>query len=155
MKTLTVWYSVGNGGDGSAYPHFMESEELVEWDQDNMDEGWGESCTGSISFQSESDIFPVDEVQTKEGYLIEHYFSRNQRAEFIKEFFPDGLPTFRVEIEETGSPDYKYNNVFVGDKKVARVFKRNEESGETFTNKLNKPESYLSENSIDEDEDDD
>lgn len=90
MKKYTVYYSVQNGGDGSAYPQFMESMELAEWDQEHMDEGWGESCTGFISFESESEIFPIEKITTKERYLIENYFESDiQKEEFIKEFFPD------------------------------------------------------------------
>lgn len=52
-EKLTLYYSVQNGGDGSAYPQFMESLELAEWDQDHASEGWGESCTGSITLESD------------------------------------------------------------------------------------------------------
>lgn len=38
---LKIFYSVQNGGDGSAYPKLMESKELAEFDQEYMDEGWG------------------------------------------------------------------------------------------------------------------
>ena len=51
-----IWYSVENCGDGSAYPKFMESEALAQLDQDYMDEGWGESCTGSIIIDSNGPI---------------------------------------------------------------------------------------------------
>lgn len=30
MARLTLWYSVSNGGDGSAYPHWFENERLTE-----------------------------------------------------------------------------------------------------------------------------
>ena len=62
MKRKTIWYSVHNGGDGSAYPVLMESEELAELDQRHQDEGWGEPCYGSITLESESEIFVVDEA---------------------------------------------------------------------------------------------
>ena len=48
MKELKLWYSVQNGGDGSAYPNFMESEALTVFDQDNADEGWGECDEGHL-----------------------------------------------------------------------------------------------------------
>ena len=48
MSKLTLWYSVSNGGDGSAYPQFFETERLTEMDQELMEEGWGECCNGSI-----------------------------------------------------------------------------------------------------------
>ena len=59
MKTLTLYYSVSNGGDGSAYPKFSLSEKAVEIHQDienQFREGWGEDCTGQIELVSDSDI---------------------------------------------------------------------------------------------------
>lgn len=56
MKKIVVWYSIQNGGDGSAYPNWFLTEELAEEDQDNMYEGWGESCTGSVETFEGSDI---------------------------------------------------------------------------------------------------
>lgn len=51
-----IWYSVQNGGDGSAYPELMESEGLAEIDQEWMDEGWGEPCVGCIVVESTNPI---------------------------------------------------------------------------------------------------
>lgn len=62
MKTR-IYYSVENGGDGSAYPIFMESYEQAELHQDNMDEGWGEPCTGSLEISSEGPI-RIRRIQT-------------------------------------------------------------------------------------------
>ena len=56
MEILYLYYSVSNGGDGSAYPNFFESEELAEWHQDHLEDGWGESCTGVIEVTSDSII---------------------------------------------------------------------------------------------------
>lgn len=70
MAKLTIWYSVSNGGDGSAYPHWFESEELAEMDQEVMEEGWGESCTGSISFEGEN-LKCLEDVMTKEKFIEE------------------------------------------------------------------------------------
>jgi hypothetical protein len=142
MKEYTLYYSVSNGGDGSAYPHFMESEELCQWDQDHMSEGWGESCTGSFTLKSPSDILPVDKVETKESYFVERYMDaydcdNEEAAEFIAQFFPDGLPHFTVTTEETGNPEYLYNNVFVGERQVAKVFKEKGGSGSVFEGLLN------------------
>ena len=33
LVKVTVWYSVANGGDGSAYPFFFLTEEEAEQDQ--------------------------------------------------------------------------------------------------------------------------
>jgi hypothetical protein len=54
--TKTIYYSVRNCGDGSASPIFFESMELAEWDQEHQYEGWGESCTGTIQLESDSEI---------------------------------------------------------------------------------------------------
>jgi len=55
MKT-TIYYSVENCGDGTAYPRFFESDELADWHQEHLSEGWGESCTGSIDIESDGPI---------------------------------------------------------------------------------------------------
>lgn len=68
MNTLTLYYSVSDGGDGSAYPKFSLSKELVDIHQDMEGEligqGWGEPCVGEITLKSESPIF-VEENQLK------------------------------------------------------------------------------------------
>lgn len=48
MIPITLYYSVRNHGDGSAYPHWFLTQEGAQADQDLQDEGWGESCTGSL-----------------------------------------------------------------------------------------------------------
>lgn len=71
MKTK-IYYSVENGGDGSAYPQLMESEELAEIDQEFMGEyGWAEPCTGWITIESETPIRVVDEVLTVDKAIKE------------------------------------------------------------------------------------
>ena len=61
-----IFYSIQNGGDGSAYPMFMESMELAELDQEHIIEGWGEPCTGSITMESDSEITVTKDVNTAE-----------------------------------------------------------------------------------------
>ena len=57
MVTLvTVWFSIANGGDGSAYPQWFLTEDAAEQDQSDMEEGWGESCTGSVDTYVGSNI---------------------------------------------------------------------------------------------------
>lgn len=72
--TLTLHYSVQNGGDGSAYPSFFESAELAELDQQweaDYGEGWGESCTGKITLESDSPISVVGKDVTTKQSLID------------------------------------------------------------------------------------
>jgi len=70
MKT-TIYYSVMNCGDGSAYPKFFATEELAEFHQERCEEkSWGESCTGTLIIESCSPI-SVPEALDKEGWLKE------------------------------------------------------------------------------------
>ena len=56
LVKVTIWYSIQNGGDGSAYPSWYLTEEDAERDQEDMMEGWGESCTGRVETFEGSDI---------------------------------------------------------------------------------------------------
>lgn len=64
MEKIKIWYSIQNGGDGSAFPYWFLTEEEAEKDQENMDEGWGESCIGSVETFVDSDIHK----EAKKGY---------------------------------------------------------------------------------------
>jgi hypothetical protein len=66
-----IYYSVQNCGDGSAYPRWFESMELAELDQDYMDEGWGESCTGSLRIEHEGPIKVLDRITTADSVITE------------------------------------------------------------------------------------
>lgn len=57
LTKIIVWFSIQNGGDGSAYPDWFLTEEEAEYDQENMYEGWGESCIGSVETFVGSDIY--------------------------------------------------------------------------------------------------
>jgi len=99
---LKIHYSVQSGGDGSAYPEFMESEKLANWDQSHMSEGWGEPCTGSLEIESESPM--TCEVTTALGYYLakddmDYWESEGDKEEFMAAFFPDGLPHMDVTIK--------------------------------------------------------
>jgi hypothetical protein len=116
---LTIYYSVENCGDGSAYPRFFDTKELAEWHQNHLDEGWGESCTGDVTV--EGDNLRCQKLQTREGYyltlLIEGYHNQNEIDEFVSEFFPDGLPEFTVEIV-----DPHHYGIFTEGRLVHKIF---------------------------------
>lgn len=57
LEKIVIWYSIQNGGDGSAYPTWYLTFEDADWDQDNMYEGWGEPCNGSVETFIGSDIY--------------------------------------------------------------------------------------------------
>lgn len=65
MRTK-IWYSVSNCGDGSAYPTWVESEELAHLHQEYMLEGWGEECVSYIEIEHDGPIRIVDELMTAE-----------------------------------------------------------------------------------------
>jgi len=66
---MKIFYSIRNGGDGSAFPVFFDSKELAIFDQDNLDEGWGESCDGELTIQGDNLI--IEDAKDKYWYLIE------------------------------------------------------------------------------------
>lgn len=76
-----VWYSIRNGGDGSASPAWFLSEEHAEKDQENMDEGWGESCTGSVETFIGSDIYKEATENSKEYEGKHEYLKREDYYE--------------------------------------------------------------------------
>ena len=102
---MKIYYSVSNGGDGSAYPHFFESELLANIHQDSLSEGWGESCTGDLEIP-ECDVSLLPDVNTKESCLFEmmenledESLSEDYRDEFIA-LFPE-VPLITNIVKDT------------------------------------------------------
>lgn len=99
---LTVWYSIYNTGDGGAGLDFLEDRKLAEWDQEHQDEGWADDCSGSLTITG--DNIAVEDVTTKESYLFklitDGYCDKDKKLtrEFIKNFFPDGIPDLEVNM---------------------------------------------------------
>ena len=87
MKT-TLWYSVRNGGDGSAYPVLMESQAQCEIDQRFMDEGWGEPCHGCFMVESEDTVTITSEVVTVAAQRKEVEDELNE--DYMKEYKSKG-----------------------------------------------------------------
>ena len=104
MKKI-IYYTVSNGGDGSAYPHFYDNEEVCEFDQEHMKEGWGEPCTGSLTITGEN--IEVDGLGTTETYLVDLLTAcgEDEKAifdEFVSQFYPNGFPILKISrIEQT------------------------------------------------------
>lgn len=73
-----IWYSIKNGGDGSAVLVLMESKELAELDQEYSlyDEGWAEDCSGWVTVESDSLITIKNDISTVDGEIaeIEEYY---------------------------------------------------------------------------------
>ena len=88
MNALTLYYSVSNGGDGSAYPKFSLSKELADIHQEMemvFGEGFAESCTGQITLHSDSPITVAKEdakwLITKKTLLkdLKYYLEGSER----------------------------------------------------------------------------
>ena len=93
-----VYYTVLNGGDGSAYPTWTESMDLAEFYQDNIDDeyGWGESCCGILELESDSPIIIKSKVVTKYDYLYENFL--NNYNEYLESHALNFLDKFGDEI---------------------------------------------------------
>lgn len=120
---MNIYYSIQNGGDGSAYPLFLSTSKLARWDQDHMDEGWGESCDGSLTILTKNDVV-VAEMLDEVGYWLqltedEDYDLWKYRDEFLSEFFPEGLPQFEVRLRAVEDEPY-YDIYLDGVKKGSR-----------------------------------
>ena len=101
MYELELFYSIRGGGDGSASVAFMESKELAQWDQDHMDEGWGESCNGSIKLKSETPITSEEDIETKEQFLVDLVHQNSDYLkDFIQVFYPDGIDNYFCVSQE-------------------------------------------------------
>jgi hypothetical protein len=81
-----IWYSIQNGGDGSAYPVWMESEALCKIDQEFMDEGWGEPCFGWLSIEHDTPIKVLDDIETVDTAIkeIEDQINKAYMQEYRK-----------------------------------------------------------------------
>ncbi len=94
---FTLFYSIQNCGDGSAYPKYFESEKLARFDQDHMDEGWGESCNGTIVFTSDCPIACAEEITTVDDMIkdCEDDIANNKRYAIQSD----------ARVDRTGKPD--------------------------------------------------
>ena len=57
VEIVEVYFSIQNGGDGSAYPFWFLTYDESEYDQENLYEGWVEPCIGSVETFVGSDIY--------------------------------------------------------------------------------------------------
>lgn len=68
IEPIEIWYSIRNGGDGSAHPAYFLTEEESEYDQDNLDEGWGETCNGMIETYVGSNVHKKAIINSQRQY---------------------------------------------------------------------------------------
>jgi hypothetical protein len=62
---------IQNGGDGSAYIQYYESEALAEWMEEQDDEGFAESTVGSFTFMSDGNVHINENIQTVDDLILE------------------------------------------------------------------------------------
>ncbi len=108
----TLWYSIGNGGDGSAYLRWFKTKESASLDQDNMSEGWGEPCYGSI----DSFVGSKEYVEAEKNEIAIENFSKLLNGVI---FYLDGrkcqvknAEKQKYEDFETGEIVYIYNDEY-------------------------------------------
>ncbi len=92
---MKIWYSVSNGGDGSAYPTFFEIERLTEIDQDLMIEGWGEDCNGFIEVEGDN-LKIITKVTTTQDVIESLKYKLNSK--YYKELWPK-IEEYLKELE--------------------------------------------------------
>jgi hypothetical protein len=142
MGSLTLYYRVNNNGDGSVSCRFYESEELAEWLEESeihlfSDGSWGESSVSWVTV--EGDNLVCDELENKDTILIEYVMEYSEEhpeliANFVKTFYPAGVPKFDITSVPTSTSPEKYHNlVFKLDGvEVAKIFENKEKGVDSF-----------------------
>ncbi len=93
MKKITVYYSIGNGGDGSAYLDWYLTLEEVENDQEEMDEGQlrerkkeNKEKREAISEEEKKGMTVVRKVKKEKGRMKKvHEENKDIKKQDIKE----------------------------------------------------------------------
>lgn len=67
MEKVTVYYSIDNGGDGSASLIWFLTSEEAEKHQEEMYEGWGEPCFGPCETFKGSDTYFKAKKNSEDG----------------------------------------------------------------------------------------
>jgi hypothetical protein len=73
LEKVVVWYSIRDGGDGSAHLWWCLTEERAKYDQEHMDPTWGEDCMGSVETFIGSDVHKEAVENEKEVVENENY----------------------------------------------------------------------------------
>jgi len=66
LEKVTIWSSITNGGDGSAYNYFYLTQDEAVKAQEEDEEGWGEEC--------------IDEIETYVGSNVHQQAVRNSEG---------------------------------------------------------------------------
>jgi hypothetical protein len=73
----TIYYSVSNGGDGSAYPMFFATATAADIHQAivNAYEGWGEDCVGSVDFAGSVECLDLYDMEVLAVNFVEQFYN--------------------------------------------------------------------------------
>lgn len=96
MYRLTLYYSVTDGGDGSAYPHFSLSKELCDIHQEIQNEfyeGWGENCVGEITLESDSPITVLEQD-------FKYFITKESLLEKLKNYLDEDDDLYNPKAQE-------------------------------------------------------
>lgn len=77
LKKIEVWYSIRNNGDGSASPAWFLTGDDANRDQEEMSEGWGDVCSGSVETFVGSDIH-VEAVENSKALNSQHEYLKSE-----------------------------------------------------------------------------
>ncbi len=100
---MKIYYSIQDGGDGSAYPIFLDTKELAIWDQEQMTDAWAEDCWGELVLESDGNIM-CEESLSVDAYYIQHLYDWDESyadefniSLFAEKFYPNGIPKITVK----------------------------------------------------------
>lgn len=115
-KTTLFYYNIQNNGDGSVSIRWYDSQELAEWDEEHMDEGWGEPCNGSISVAHNGNVRLLENVYNPISYLLDKAsysgMSRAEVKEFVDQFLPNGIGKLELIKRDDNYFDLLVDNKF-------------------------------------------
>jgi hypothetical protein len=99
MKGLSIFGSLQNGGDGSVSVQWFESEALAAWDQEHLNEGWGECCITEVTVEG-TDLSVLEPTKINTRYCVLYEMVRKDEEaaiirQFVQKFFPEGVATIR------------------------------------------------------------
>jgi hypothetical protein len=101
--TRSIYYSVSNCGDGSAYPEFFYDQKCAEVHQGLMEEGWGESCTGSITIHTrdyvEGQELLCSQASTTEEYLVRLRDNLSDYEGYIDPYYTRKIKVLKEAID--------------------------------------------------------
>jgi len=124
MAILEIWYSVHDGGDGSAYPRWFETRRLTEMDQELIENGWGECCNGSLKIEGEN-MRVLSHVTTTEEFIERLDRIINSQSRYTTRSEKEKASSFKEELSPGSMRKYTENDPY-GEEIYEKVKKFND-----------------------------